>query len=47
MAESKRLLTANDEKESLIENLQKKLLSCGNNNNQVCGHIQQIVKGKN
>ena len=46
-AESKRLREANDDKESLIENLQKKLHSCGNSKNQVCGHIQQIVEGKN
>ena len=46
-AESKRLLKTNDEKESLIKDLQNKLNSCGNDNNQVCGHIQQIVEGKN
>ena len=46
-AESKRLREVNGEKESLIEDLQKKLHSCGNNKNQVCGHIQQIVEGKN
>ena len=43
--ESKRLREANKEKESLIKDLQKKLHSCGNNKNQVCGHIQQIVEG--
>ena len=46
-AESKRLLEANVKKESFIKDLQKKLHSCGNNKNQVCGHIQQIVEGKN
>ena len=46
-AESKRLREANDEKEYLIKDLQKKLHSCGNNKNQVCGQIQQIVEGKN
>ena len=46
-AESKRLREANDEKESLIEDLQKKLHSCGNNKTQVCRHIQEIVQGNN
>ena len=46
-AESKRLREANDEKESLIEDLQKKLHSFENNKTQVCRHIQQIVEGNN